>query len=361
MTSVIMLTPGGLEHGGGIGRMIGYLLESWQADPLAPRAEVADTRGPGRLAIAPVYFARALLRVLRAAFQRPRPLLHVHVAGRGSTLRKAILVPFASSLGLRVVLHLHDFDYGAFLDSLPAWTIPGVRVMFRSARAVVTLGGRDRELVVERLGAPPERVLIVPNAVPRPASAPDRRRPSGGPVRILFLGDPSRRKGVHDLLAAFARPELRERDDWRAVLAGGGGELEGFRAEVARLGLADRVELPGWLGRGQVRDLLAASDMLVLPSYGEGLAMSVLEAMSYGLCVVCTPVGALAEVVLDDVDGRLTPVGDVEALARALTECVADPALRARLGAGAQARFSEGYDVADYPARIAEAYAVALR
>lgn len=177
--------------------MIGYLLQAWQGDPSAPRAEVLDTRGPGQLSVAPAIFARALLKVAGAGLRRrDRPLLHIHVAGRGSTLRKAMIAPLAAALGLRTVVHLHDYDYGGFLDTLPRAALGPVRFLFRRARAVVVLGARDRDTVVERLGVDPARVRVVPNAVPDPGPPPPRE--PGGAVRLLFLGDPSRRKGVHD-------------------------------------------------------------------------------------------------------------------------------------------------------------------
>ena len=87
--------------------------------------------------------------------------------------------------------------------------------------------------------------------------------------------------------------------------------------------------------------------------------MSVLEAMAHGLCIVCTPVGALAEAVEHDVCARVVAPGDVEALSRELAACVADPALRRRLGAAAAARFAARYDVDRYPDAMRAAYALA--
>ena len=353
---VISVNPGGLEYGGGIGRMVGYMVEAFQDRPGAPRFTVLDSRGPGRLDLAPFYFAACLLRIL-AGRARGRALLHVHLAGRGSTLRKVVLVHLAAALRLPVVLHLHDYDYRAFLAGLPKAALGPITSMFRRAGVVVTLGSKDRELVVERFGLSPERVLTAPNAVPRPAHV---RTGSVGPTRILFLGDPSRRKGVHDLLAALkVLAEAPGVAPWTAVIAGGGGELDGFRRDVSDLGLAARIETPGWVDRDVAGQLLADADILVLPSYAEGQAMSVLEGMANGLCVICTPVGALAETVQDGVSAMLVAPGDVPALTSALRAGVCDPDLRARLGAGARARYTAEYDCARYPARIQAAYDLA--
>jgi len=168
---------------------------------------------------------------------------------------------------------------------------------------------------------------------------------------------------VHDLLAALAHPHLSDGPglpDWRAVIAGGGGEVAGFREETRARGLDHRVSLPGWMNQADVQKLLSAADVLVLPSYGEGMAMSVLEAMSFGLCVVCTPVGALAEVIEDGVSGLLVQPGDVEGLAKALRRTLDDPDLRRRLGEGARSRYRAGYDVRAYPERICAVFDLAL-
>ena len=363
MRTVLAVSSGGLENGGGIGRMIGYMAAAWQARADGPRLVVVDSRGPARSLMAPFVFAACLGRIAAAGLTG-RPLVHVHVAGRGSSLRKVIVVFLAKDLlRLPVVLHLHDYDYRQFLGLIPAAAVKVIGRMFRAADAVIVLGRADRATVTEVLGVPDSRVFIVPNCVPPPA-LPPRRGVEGAdrPVEILFLGDPSRRKGVHDLLQALAAPALAPatgRGRWRAVIAGGGGELEGFRRTAAALGLLDRVTFPGWLDRAAVADLLAAADILTLPSYGEGMAMSVLEAMAYGLCVVCTPAGALAEVIEDGVSGLLVAPGDPEGLAKTLARCVEDPDLRARLGTGALERYRSGYAAETYPDRIAPVFAFA--
>jgi glycosyltransferase involved in cell wall biosynthesis len=105
---------------------------------------------------------------------------------------------------------------------------------------------------------------------------------------------------------------------------------------------------------------LNSADVLVLPSYAEGMAMSVLEGMAYGLCIVCTPVGSLRDVVDDEVTGLLVRPGDTRALATALSRAVNDAELRAQLGSKAAQVFAGKFDAADYPSRIRPVYAAAV-
>lgn len=355
LPAVLIVTAGGLEHGGGIGRMIGYMLDGWSDRPDAPPCRVLDSRGPRVDVAAPVRFLACLLRI--AAWAPRRPLVHVHVAGRGSTVRKIIVVGLAKRLGLPVVLHLHDYNYRRFCAALPAWALGRVRAMFRRADLVVVLGRGDAELVAAQLGVDPARIAIQPNAVnaPVPAAAG-----SAGPTaHILFLGRLSERKGVPELIAALATPRLAALN-WRATLAGD-GDLDRYRAQARAAGIAERLAFPGWLDRAGTDRLLREASCLVLPSHDEGMAMSVLEGLAYRLCVVCTPVGALAEVIEDGVTGALVRPGDVDGLAEALATVIADPARRRSLADGGHAAFLAAYEARGYAARMIGLYRRAAR
>ena len=178
-------------------------------------------------------------------------------------------------------------------------------------------------------------------------------------MQILFLGNPSRRKGVHDLIAALAERPLRDMD-WHVTVAGGGDEIATFRERAHASGLSDRVDFPGWVGRAETMALLDSADILVLPSYAEGMAMSVLEGMSYGLCVVCTPVGSLQYVIENEVTGLIVEPGNVGGLRHALSRAVEDQGLRNRLGAEAARVFASKFDAASYPDRMRPIYVSAF-
>jgi glycosyltransferase involved in cell wall biosynthesis len=100
---------------------------------------------------------------------------------------------------------------------------------------------------------------------------------------------------------------------WSITMAGD-GDIAGSRKRAQELGLLDRVTFTGWLDAEQVDDLLESSDVLVLPSYAEGLPMSVIEAFAHGVAVIATPVGAIPEIVIDGESGLLVPAGDTGAL-----------------------------------------------
>lgn len=364
--SVIVLCPGGLENGGGIGRQMGYFLQAREAKASPYKYRVIDTRGPWFLGASPLYigfacfyFLTASLKLTRARFFSGPCIVHVNITGRGSTVRKVTLLTLARGFGLRYLLHVHDYNYaeeyrrhGVFMRSLIAAT-------FRHAAKILVLGSRDREALISLLRLPQHQIVVLPNAVPDPLQfGIEAPRADGSPCHLLFLGHLSARKGAPELLQALARPALMSRR-WRATMAGD-GPIDQFRSLSAGLGIDDRVDFPGWLDAARVRALCAEADVMVLPSHAEGLAISVLEGLSHGLAVIATPVGAHPEVIEPEVSGILVPPGNVEALADALVRLVDDEDLRQRLGAGARRCFLDKFDVRGYATRLGQLHASLL-
>ena len=333
---------GGTEHGGGIGRLVSYVLAT---DGGRLRHSVCDTRGSKWRPLGSSF--RLVAAMMAMALSASDTVQHLHIAGRGSTLRKLILGCWANMLGRPYVLHLHDYDYAADLDRRPAWQQRAIGRLFTRAAQVIVLGQRDAATVTGRLGVDPSRVVVLRNCVPDPGR---RQRPGSAGTRILFLGRLSARKGVPELVEALARPELRDKP-WTAVLAGD-GEVDETRRTLARLGLSDKVRLPGWVDAAAAQKLRDESDILVLPSHAEGFAMSVLEGLAQGMAVVTTRVGAHDEVLEDEVNCLLVPPGDVTALAAALRRLIDDEGLRSRLGQAARRLYETDFSMTRYLHRL---------
>jgi glycosyltransferase involved in cell wall biosynthesis len=363
--SVILICPGGLEHGGGIGRQMGYFLQAQRQLGMGPVYRVVDSRGPWFLGASPTrvgfaicYLIGATFILLRARISSTPCVIHANVTGRGSTVRKAMLLAFAHAIGLRYLLHVHDYNYAEEYARRGALMRGIITITFRRAVRVLTLGMRDMEALAHLLRLPRQQMVVLHNAVPDPIPQGASKRTAKGSCHILFLGHLSARKGVPDLLRALAGPELLARR-WHATLAGD-GPIGEFRRLAQDLGIADRVDFPGWLDTSHVQALCADTDILVLPSHAEGLAMAVLEGLANGLAVITTPVGAHPEVVEPEVSGLLIAPGNVEALSGALVRVIDDEGLRQRLRAGARRRFLEKFDIDSYAVRLSQLHASLL-
>jgi len=357
---VVIVCPGGLEHGGGIGRQMGYFLRERRRTGSSLSYRVVDSRGPWFLGASPLhvgfaacFFATAFVKLLAVRCGLSTPcIVHVNITGRGSTVRKIILLTIVRWLKLRYLVHVHDANYAEEYYRRGAFMRAQITTAFRGAAKVLVLGARDEENVSRLLQLPQRQIAVLHNAVPDPLPELAKVPARAEPCHLLFLGHLSARKGVPELLRALASPEVAPRR-WRATLAGG-GLIDEFRHLAGDLGIADRIDFPGWLDEAQVRLLYSSGDILVLPSHAEGLAMAVLEGLSYGLPIITTPVGAHPEVIEPEVSGIFVPPGDVEALAAALARVIGDKELRKRLSTGARRRFLEDFNVRTYAERLAE-------
>ena len=349
---VCMLLPGGLEHAGGIGRWAGYLLGAWKGAD-RPKIEIVDTRGAGSKLDGVFAFPLALLELLRFGLQGRLALIHANLSTRGSTVRKCVVTYLATLFGVPVVIHLHGSNFDGFYRGLAPIFQRLVKGMFRRAASVLVLGEIWRRFLVDEVGVEPGKVSVLFNGVPRPTARRPERAPDA-PCRIVMLGRLAARKGVPELLAALGSEALRGRP-WHAVLAGD-GEVEETRRRAAELGLADRIDVPGWVSAARASALLAEADILVLASHAENMPMSVLEALAHGVAVVTTPVGTTPEILEDGVSALLVPPGDVPALEGALVTLIDRPLLRAEIAAAGHGVFSRLLDIALAADRLTALY-----
>jgi glycosyltransferase involved in cell wall biosynthesis len=353
---VYILCPGSTESAGGVGRVMQYLMSYCAAHDAAPPLNFINTRGPYHIAISPLSFLMALCRIVQHAIRQHILLLHINVCPRGSTVRKFIVVVLASFLRVRMVLHSHDGEGSVdrTYAALPRILRPGLRWMFGRADCVVVLGESCRCVLVDQLGVRPERVEVISNGVPQPSRMRNVQSREHDRVHILFLGRLGERKGVPELLAALATKRVAQLD-WRVTLAGD-GDREFYQTVAAGYGLAERVVFPGWVGKSDVDRLLSEADILVLPSSSEGLPLSVLEGLANGLAVICTPVGAIADYLVDQHSALLVEPGNVEALASALERLIVSPELRAQLGSEGSKVFLSRFTIDKMAQRFLQLY-----
>jgi glycosyltransferase involved in cell wall biosynthesis len=204
------------------------------------------------------------------------------------------------------------------------------RATSRRLAAHLAVGsGAARE--VERLcGLPRGSVRGVPNGVPEAPSTPAVRRAAPGPV-VGAIGRLHHQKGLDVLVRAVAGLA-----GVRLVLVGDGPERGALERLGQQLGLGDRLTITGWTDNP--RSWLPALDVMALPSRFEGLPLVLLEAMHAGLPVVSTPVGSVADALVDGETGLLVPTDDVAALQAALGTLLGDPTRRSAMGAAARER-----------------------
>ena len=208
---------------------------------------------------------------------------------------------------------------------------------------------------LDSLASDRERVELCYHGVALNRFPPPPERPPGNdgsdparPVTLLSVGRAVAKKGYDDLLAALAL--LPAALHWRLVHIGGGALAKTLKDEAARLGIAERIEWRGARPQPEVLDAYRAADLFVLAAKvapdgdRDGLPNVLVEAQSQGLACIATRLSGIPELIEDGRTGLLVPPGNRAALAAALARLIADPALRAVLGAAGETRVRTAFD-----------------
>ena len=276
-------------------------------------------------------------------------LVHVHagIGWEGHGLARA-----ARAAGARVVRteHLPWLVTDAAQRAEYADTVRHVDAVIAVSRAAA----HTWRPVLDGMAGPRLPLACVPNGVAAPEPGPAIGR-GGGTILCVARFTPQKNHAV--LLGAMARL-ARARPEARLLLIGEGPEEDRMRRRTARLGLAGRVRFLG--RRDDVPALMAAADLLVLPSAFEGLPLVVLEAMAAGLPVVASRIGGVVE-ALGPEHLWLVPPGDRRALASALADALGDRAARAEAARRQRERYDGFYGAGRMGADTARIYAAALR
>ena len=266
---------------------------------------------------------RPLMRMLRPAHT---DVLHSHQYGSngwGAVLSRIARTPV-------VVAHEHSWSF----EGDPLRRFVDREIVARRADAFVAVSNADRRRMIEVEGIDAAKVVVIPNGITTPPALAGRDlrgelgiepgAPVIGTVSVLRA-----EKALPVLIRAAAL--LRERfGGLRVVIAGEGPERGHLEHLIGSLGLGETVSLLG--RRLDIPDLLRVMDVAVCCSEFEGCPLSVLEYMEAGLPVVATRVGGLPELVDDRGNGLLVERDRPDALAAALSELLADPALGAAMG-----------------------------
>jgi glycosyltransferase involved in cell wall biosynthesis len=338
VTFVGAFNSGGLPLRGGQISACMSLLESGLAE--AFRFELIDST---QESVPPPPLGRRALRAARRFLKfAARMLLHldrralIFITDGFGFVEKGAMVLLARLVGVRVVLAPRS---GLLIDDYargPLWRWY-IRTVLRAASIVVCQSPSWRDLYAS-WGVPAARLVVIPNWIDPGglAAIPPPLADARAPLRLLFLAHVERAKGVFDLIEAIAR--LRGLADVSLVIAGSGGAMAEAQQRTRELGIENRVRFIGWVDEAGRASALASADVLVLPSYREGVPNAVLEAMAAARPAVATRVGGIPDLVEQDATGALFEAGDIDALTATLARLAADRESVVRMGIAARCR-----------------------
>jgi glycosyltransferase involved in cell wall biosynthesis len=290
---------------------------------------------PPSLAVRVVLAARRLVRFVRAFEARRPDVVLLFVAVGASIVEKGVMARYARMRGVPTFMFPRG---GSIIDACRAssFTRAWARMAFRGAAKIVCQGQAWRRFAIDILGFPSAEVVVIRNwtATRELLEVGARREPRRGtPIRLVFVGWLEREKGIFELIDACR--QLHPNRKFTLDIVGDGHASAEALVLVTRHGLNEVVQFRGWLRVPELTQTLTDCDVLVLPSWAEGLPNAVVEAMAARLAVVVTGVGAIPDVITDHRSGLVVTPQDSESLRVALAEVIDDDALRERLAAEA--------------------------
>lgn len=263
-----------------------------------------------------LYFCKSIINIILCLIFKKIDIVHIHMSERGSFKRKFIIFRISKLFKRAVITHLHGAEFKEFYLESSSKNRSKIRLLLRESDKVITLGKNWNDTIKEI--EPSVDSIIIRNAVKIPKY---QNKLNSKQVSILFLAVLNERKGIIDLIKASKKVinEIkREGREVKFVIAGDGPLYEISKNLIKDNNQDQYFEFHGWVNNKHKHILLRNTDVFVLPSYNEGLPLSILEAMSYGIPIVATDVGSINDAVIDNRNGYLIEPGNIEQLSNSI-------------------------------------------
>ena len=297
-----------------------------------------------RREIRPLWDLRGLIRLTDFLSRSRYSIVHTHTSKPG--IVGTLAARWAGIPGIIHTVHLFPFHEETGRIATAAY-VGAERVAVRWCDRIVTVSEFQRDWALRVGIGKPRQIVSIPNGVPTERAHSRRSRAEvraelgiGDAFMMLSTGRLAEQKGLEYLIRAAALLR-KDMPSAKIALAGDGPLKQPLSRLILDLGVEEKVALLGL--RSDVGDLLAACDLVVLPSLWEGLSISLLEAMAAGKPVVTTTVGGNREVTNNGETAVLVPPKDPVSLAEAIRTLATDGSRLEELGRKGQEAQRERY------------------
>ena len=262
-------------------------------------------------------------------------LIHIHTASNGSFLRKYVVFKIAKLFHKKIIFNIHPIWFVAFYNSSNNFIKKMIAGTLNNSDLILVLSDKIKSAVSDICQN--NNIKILYNPVLIKQILPHNNQT----INVIYLGKLCKDKGVYDIIEAA---KYITNTDIMINLYGD-GNIKELEKLITENNLQKKIKINGWISGNKKDKVLQNSDILILPSYNEGLPISILEAMAVGLPVISTPVGGIPEAIEDGLDGFLIQPGDYKALAKKIDLLANDKSLREQMGQKSYKMAKEKFDV----------------
>lgn len=335
MSRVLMIGPSSRALGG-IVKVIEYYRNTpfWEEEEIVWIETHCNGNNWQKLSILSKSIIQYCLKIKRAK------IAHIHFTGGTSANRKFIFFLIGKIFGLKIVSHLHTpmLNYPKIIN----WTF---KTMVKSSDQVIVLSPAFATALDKRIK---KRAYIILNN-PSQGFCSDNCEKED---IILFAGRLEKKKGYQDLIEALGH--IRQNNGYTVILAGN-GEIQEANYLIKNHQLKN-IKTVGWLDSYEMIKLYEKAKIFVLPSYGEGFPISIIDALSNKCAVITTPVGGIPDYLNDEETCLFINPGDITGLAESINKLTENEQLRTRLALNGHKLAKEVFDVRKITHKLSNIY-----
>ena len=259
-------------------------------------------------------------------------IAHIHTPSYGSFWYNTLYIKISKIFGIKVILHIHGGAFDRFYFNSKKQR--KIKKNIQKADKVIVLS-KYWEKVFEKI-CDKNKITIIPNSVKLPEKTSKLNTQN-----VLFVGSDWKRKGVFDIIKTCKI--LVNKDKRINFIIAGTDNNVNIKSEINKEKITENFKLVGNIS-GERKDLLfLKSSVYILPSYNENMPITILEAMSYGLPIISTYVGAIPEIIKDGYNGYLIKKGDYIDLAKKIKILINKKDLRKKMGKNALITIKKRY------------------
>lgn len=302
---ILTIGPQHKNHRGGVGAVIDIYSKYFEHFQF-----IRSHRSGSKLLSLVIFLQSITLLIVKLIFNRDIKIVHIHGSTGASFYRKYVCFVIAKKVfGKKVFYHIHGGTYHLFYSEGNTIIKNRIRNIINHADCVICLSESWKSFYESNFE--PKKIEIVSNAIDFPTAS--NLTIESPHLTFLFLGLICKEKGIFDLLQVIREKREKYVGKIRFVI-GGNGDVEKLKSFIQSYNLFEIVEFVGWISNIEKATWFQKADVYILPSYNEGLPISILEAMSYGHPVISTDVGGISEIVQTNRNGFLIEPGNLGAI-----------------------------------------------
>jgi len=308
-SKILTVGPVYRNHRGGVGAVIDIYSRYFEI------FNFVSTYRAGSILFKGYIFSLGLIKlIITLSLNRKIKIIHIHGASNSSFYRKFVIFIIGKYLFRKIIIyHIHGGGFQVFYEKANAFSKKLIKTFLENADTIICLSQSWYEYYNKNFKG--KKLVILPNIIDYPGKVENNR--NAIVTTFLFFGSICEAKGVFDLVNVIADKKEQYRNRIK-LLIGGNGEIQHLKDLIKIQQIEDIVEFLGWVNNEEKIAVLNRADIYILPSYNEGLPISILEAMSYGKAVISTNVGGIPEIVRNKENGLLIEPGNLEQIEKAL-------------------------------------------